>query len=130
MGSASCREIQASIDFLANIPLYDDEKPFHYHAPAAIDIDEDKIQTTNIQWDSRLVTLRSMRDRNDLNLETNGFSYVQHKSKCLPYEGSGLDVVRQYKAEAEELLSSLFNAAFVYCYDYKVSLSMTQKSSG
>jgi len=114
------KHIQTNIDFIADLPLYAEEKAFFLHPSAAVDVDVDEIQTSNVQWDKQCVTVYSMRDRADLALEKNGFCYVKHESSYLPNAGMGTDAVQKYHRESEDLMSSLFNAEFVHCYDYKI----------
>jgi hypothetical protein len=112
--------IQTTIDFLADLPLYEEEKPYYLHASAAADDRLDVVKITNIEWDTKPVTVHSMRDNPDLDFEKNGFCYVKHESKCPPHPAMGLDHVERYRQESEALLRDLFQPEFVLCYDYKV----------
>ncbi|KAF4458061.1 hypothetical protein F53441_136 [Fusarium austroafricanum] len=111
--------METTIDFIANLPVYEHEKPFFLH-PSATAEEVDKIKTSNVQWDARSVTLHSMRKNPDISLEKSGFCYIQHESKHLPAPNMGSDAVMKYRQESEDLMRSFFNAEFVHCYDYKV----------
>ncbi|KAM5350376.1 hypothetical protein ACJ41O_006881 [Fusarium nematophilum] len=113
-------DIQTTIDFIADLPLYDEEKPYLLHPSASAKVDVDQIKTTNVEWNKTGVTVRSMRNKPDISLEKNGFCHVQHESKYLPGPGMGADAVANYRRETEDLMRSLFNAEFVHCYDYRL----------
>lgn len=67
------------------------------------------------------MTVHSMRDDPNLDFDSNGFRYVKHESRFLPYPSMGLYQVEGYRQESETLLRDLFQPEFVLCYDYKVS---------
>ncbi|KAI0115619.1 hypothetical protein GGR51DRAFT_503581 [Nemania sp. FL0031] len=118
--NTSTKDIQTKIDFIADLPLYAVEKPFFLHASAYVNLDLDKIQTSNVQWDPREVTVYSMRDKANLSLESNGFCYVKHESIYAQKLGLGADMVKNYRTETEEFLKGLYKAEFVHGYDYKM----------
>lgn len=118
MGEPTTPQIEASIDFIAD--KYHDEKPFYFHPASGAAIDTEKIQLSNITWDPKQVTLHSMRDE-EASLEKNGFCFVEHDSKCLPYDGAPHELAAEYQRETEAMMKSHFGAEFVTCYDYRVS---------
>ena len=118
MASANTN-IETFIDFIADLRLYEEEKPYFLH-PSASAVNPEAIVTTNVEWDKKRVTVRSMRDKGSISLEENGFCYVEHQSRCIPGTGVDSDGVKRYCKEGEEMLQSLVNAEFVRCYDYKV----------
>src|SRR4051812_42541708 len=63
--------IQTTIEFLADLPLYEEEKPYYLHASASAGDRLNDIKITNIEWDTREVTVYSMRDKANISLETN-----------------------------------------------------------
>ncbi|KAI0139027.1 hypothetical protein F4776DRAFT_617774 [Hypoxylon sp. NC0597] len=113
-------DIQTTIDFIADLPIYGEEKPFFLHPSASVDVDIDDIKTTNVEWDTQPVTVYSMRNKDNISLEKTGFCYVEHESKYIPNLGVDADIITEYRKESEELLRSLFNAEFVHCYDCKI----------
>lgn len=119
MGSTGA-DIQTTIDFLADLPKYDEEKPYYLHPSATADDRLDEVRITNVEWNTKCVTVHSMRDRADVGLEKNGFCYVKHESTCIPKPGMGVDAVANYSKEGEDFLRALFDAEFVRCYDFKV----------
>ncbi|KAI0898716.1 hypothetical protein F4806DRAFT_455425 [Annulohypoxylon nitens] len=113
-------DIQTSIDFIADLPIYGEEKPFFLHPSASKNVNLDEIKTTNVKWDTKPVTVHSMRDKDNISLEKNGFCYIKHNSKCIPNLGTNTDVLADYRKESESLLQSFLNAEFVHCYDCKM----------
>ncbi|KAK6213365.1 hypothetical protein QIS74_09367 [Colletotrichum tabaci] len=122
-------DIHTKIDFLADLPLYYDEKPYYLHASDSAGDYLDQIKITNVRWDTQPVVVHSMRDNTDISLENNGFAYVRSESKYLPYAGMGLETVQDYRRESEDLLRSMFDAELVRCYDFKVRANWSLMSS-
>ncbi|KAI0888148.1 uncharacterized protein GGS22DRAFT_155174 [Annulohypoxylon maeteangense] len=112
--------IETSIDFIADLPVYGEEKPFFLHPSASNDVNLDEIKTSNVEWDTKPVTVYSMRDREDISLEKNGFCYTKHDSKCLPNLGMNTEGLADYRKESENFLQSFLNAELVHCYDCKL----------
>ena len=104
---------------MADLPIYEEEKPYYLHASASAGEHLDDIKFTNIEWGARLLTAYSMRDNPDISLERNGFCYVEHKSDCIPTAEGGLSGVAKYRRYCEALLRGLFQAEFVHCCCYK-----------
>jgi hypothetical protein len=117
----STEELQTRLEFLSDLPLYDREKPFFLHPSATVNVEAEKIVTTNVQWADEAVTVHSMRGKKGISLETNGFCYIEHQPSYLPRGRVSPDVAFKYRKECEGLLRSLFNAEFTHCYDFKVS---------
>ncbi|KAI3528608.1 hypothetical protein CSPX01_16116 [Colletotrichum filicis] len=115
-------EIQTRADFLADLPIYEDEKPYYLHASDSASDRLDQIKITNVEWDTRPVTVRSMRDNTNIGLDKTGFTYWKHESQYLPHRGMNEEKVEKYRTEGEELLRSVFDADFVRCYDFKSKL--------
>lgn len=72
-------EIVTNIEFLANLPLYEEEKPYYLHLAADAAVTADEMKLTNMQWASKVTTVHSMRRGvamdPHMSLETNGFCY-------------------------------------------------------
>ncbi|KAI8304279.1 hypothetical protein K4K61_006267 [Colletotrichum sp. SAR11_59] len=113
-------DIRTQADFLADLPIYEDEKPYYLHASDAAGDRLDQVKITNVQWDTRPVTVRSMRDNPDIGLNKSGFTFWKHKSNYLPHQGMSEEMVSKYRTEGEDLLRSAFNAELVRCYDFKM----------
>jgi hypothetical protein len=117
----STEELKTRIEFLSDLPLYDREKPFFLHPSATVNVEAEKIVTTNVQWANEAVTVQSMRGKKGISLETNGFCYIEHQPCYLPRGRVSPEVALNYRKESEGLLRSLFHAEFTHCYDFKVS---------
>ncbi|KAI1458142.1 hypothetical protein F4805DRAFT_425682 [Annulohypoxylon moriforme] len=113
-------DIETHIDFIADLPAYREEKPFFLHPSASEDVNLDEIKTSNVEWDTKPVTVHSMRNREDITLEKNGFCYIKHESKNIPDLGTSTEVLADYRKESEDLLQSFLDAEFVHCYDCKM----------
>ncbi|KAK1830083.1 hypothetical protein QBC39DRAFT_354705 [Podospora conica] len=114
-------DIETVIDFLADLPAYEDEKPYYLHASDLAGERLDEVKITNVEWDKRPVTVHSMRDEAGIGLEESGFSYIQHESKHIPHAGIMTpERAADYRAECEDLLRSVFKAEFAHCYDFKL----------
>lgn len=126
MAVKTTQPIEASIDFIAD--KYHDEKPFYFHPASGANIKTEDLQLSNITWDARKVPLHSMRGAN-ISLEENGFTYVEHESKYIPFDGAPPEITSNYQRETEDMMKSYFDAEFVTCYDYRVSLTSTSSAS-
>ena len=113
-------DIEAGLDFLANIPLYQTEKPFLALLSPDRQIDPE-IPRSNLQWEHHdRITIRDMReDAQNVKIEKCGFQFVNHESSISSFE----DVLRveAYKRETETLLAKELGAERVVCYDFRVS---------
>lgn len=113
-------DIYTKIDFIANSPLYEEEKPYFLHPSASVDLDKAEIKNTNVEWNTKPMVVHSMRDRGDISLEKNGFCYVEHETKHIFGTTAAQEAIAGYRAETEDMLRSMFDAEFVHCYDFKV----------
>ncbi|KAF2116370.1 hypothetical protein BDV96DRAFT_686742 [Lophiotrema nucula] len=119
--AAAGEDISTSIDFVADLPLYREEKLYFLNLPAAetAGADFDSIQTTNIQWNRPSVKIQSMRDKN-LTLDRNGFCYLQHGSEHIQDVRLGAEWIPKYRKETEDLLRDVLKPDFVLCYNHKI----------
>ncbi|KAI0377690.1 hypothetical protein F5Y04DRAFT_263477 [Hypomontagnella monticulosa] len=113
-------DVQTTVDFIADHPSYGDEKPFFLHPSACVDIDRTEIKTTNVEWDTRPVTIYDMRNRENISLGKSGFCYIEHESKYIPNLDIDEEVIKKYRCESEDMLQSYLKAEFVRCYDFKI----------
>jgi hypothetical protein len=101
----------ASLEFLADSPIYESEKPFMVLSSAELSQDP----VTNIQLEDRDVEITDMRGGH-FGLDEHGFQILQHKSEHLHI--TDLAGVQAYKSECEELLATVFpHAEKIYTYD-------------
>ena len=112
-------DIKASIDFLADIDLYQYEKPYAALAsPGTVAVGEDQLH--NLQWEThRDVHVTDIRGNEKLyTLEDCGFQIVRSPGHKSVY--TKLDDLEKYKRGTEHLLRGLLKATQVHCYEARV----------
>jgi len=114
-------EINASIHFLARLPLYDSVKPYTLGYDPG-----DGISATNIESEERQVKILSMRLHN-LSYEICGFHFCSISS-AMRYEDYKDDsLIRNiHFPEVEACLMKVLKASFVQVIDYDVSVFVLQ----
>ncbi|KAI9817881.1 MAG: hypothetical protein M1827_001000 [Pycnora praestabilis] len=102
--------IQASLDFLADIPLYDYEKPYLALLPPQEGFDPDSERTDNLEWETHSdITITDIRGNFNLyTIEECGFQVVHHASRDLDLQST--DSLNAYKKETEVLLNKELEA--------------------
>ena len=111
--------ITADIEFLADLPLYQNEKPYLALLPPSADRDPDKERLDNLEFEVHQgITITDIRKNKDFTIEKCGFEVLSHESQCLVFR----DVadVDTYKRETEHLLCAKFGAVHVLCYDLRL----------
>jgi hypothetical protein len=114
--------IKADLSFLADLPKYETEKPYSIlasiNAPKPDDFPEGG---SNVDFDKLTVPIHDLRgSEDDFTIVKNGFQVVPHVSKAewaRSWEG-----IASYKRETEAILTRMYNAEFVLCWDYRVYL--------
>jgi len=109
-------DVTADIEFLADLPLYQKEKPYLALLPPREDRDPDKQRLDNLEFEvHRGITITDIRDTKGFTIEKCGFEVVSHESQHLAFR----DVadVDAYKRETEHLLRTTLGAVHVLCYD-------------
>ena len=120
--------VRTSLDFLADSPLYQSEKPFVVLRDVEHQRTHSTAQLTNLKWDAQRVLVNDMRsETQDLALETAGFKMIDHASSNLQF--SDIPSIIQYRRETERLLTEFLGANFVVCYDCKVVPNMSSQST-
>lgn len=111
-------DIIADLHFLADITLYEKEKP--YNVIVAADQPEPKANAlSNITPAAKPILIKDFRPRLDeTNLRDQGFQLIRHKTD-VGFQRDW-DTIAAYKAETECMLKEAFDADFVLCWDYKV----------
>lgn len=114
--------ISTEITFLANIPLYDTEKPYFLFW-AAGDEKQKPIPSTNIQWQTQEdILVKDIRGKEkDFTLKSNDFEILYHLSG-VSFPITSVEDMERYKRETETLLKQNFNARAIYCYESRVCL--------
>lgn len=114
-------DVYSEIDFLADLPLYQDEKPYYVLPSEKEQIDIHSKDLSNLEYEVHKVKVSDVRDcKSDYTLDTAGFQIVQNASKNLVI--NDLNDLRGYKEETEAVLREVFpEAIHIHCYDYLVS---------
>ena len=111
--------IQADIEFLAALPLYEYEKPYLCLLPPDENIDPDEVALTNLEYEKHTnITINDMREHPELKMEECGFEYVESLSSCLQFATPAN--VDAYKLETQQLLQRHFAAEKVVTYEVKL----------
>lgn len=116
----------ASMNFIADIPLYHSEKPFNCQAK---DLPGGEI--TNLVFETNSgIPVQDVRGRqNEFTLKEHGFMFVNHESQVKSEVGS-MDFIHQYLEETIGLLKQQFQADKVICYDLRVRLEVEPVADG
>lgn len=111
--------ISATIDFLADLPVYETEKPYFYLPGKDEDIDPEDPLLNNLQFESHHgLEIRDMREHPELELTKCGFTFVSHKSSVHSFNVPS--DVETYKSETQELLKDHFSAELVLTYEVRL----------
>ena len=113
-------DVQATIEYLQDLPLYEDEKPYWCFLPPHEGFDPDKQRVDNLEWeDHEDILIRDMRETKDqFRIDDCGFEVLDHKSKFAKFENASDTAA--YKLETEKLLKQKMNAIYVKCYDHRL----------
>jgi len=117
--------VQASIEYLQKLPLYETEKPFWCFLPPRDGFDPDKQRVDNLEWeDHSNITIQDIREtKGHFKIDECGFEVLDHRSDVSDFK-SAADVAR-YKAETEKLLKHKMQAVYVNCYDSRLRENVT-----
>ncbi|KAH8601748.1 hypothetical protein B0O99DRAFT_607358 [Bisporella sp. PMI_857] len=115
--------ITAEVSFLADIPLYEEEKPYLVLLSPENELDS-SIPRSNLQYENHDVSIEDIRQNlGQYNIANCGFQVLQHQSKVSfsnALEENSLSTVDAYKRETEQLLAASLDATHVVCYDFKL----------
>ena len=122
-------DIQASLEFLADIPLYEEEKPYLALLPPHHGFNPDIKRMDNLEWETHSdITIKDIRDSCDrYTIDECGFQVLEHSSKATGFDTES--ELRAYREETEALLRDNLQASLVLCYDLKVGMYYRTKSS-
>ena len=110
---------RADIEFLADLPTYQTEKPYLCLLSPDQKIDPDQVRLDNLEFEKHSnIHVENMREHPDLRLEDCGFEYVQHKPTISKFTGAA--DVDAYKRETEALLKDRFAAVRVLTYELRL----------
>lgn len=110
-------DIVASLEHLANIPLYDEEKP--YCVLVSVENRQEGVPTDNLFFEHHDTIIRDIRGHEDeFTVEKTGFTVVLHKTTVNNFRT--LDGLQEYQRETSDFLKTYFKAEEVVCWDVKV----------
>jgi len=112
-------DVIANIEHLANLPLYNVEKPYLCLLPAREGFNPDTQRVDNLEFEFHSeIRITDIRGREDeFNLRTSGFQVVNNDSKLLKFES--VDDVNAYKRETEKLLCEQLGGVHSVCYELR-----------
>ncbi|OBT85069.1 hypothetical protein VE02_07307 [Pseudogymnoascus sp. 03VT05] len=111
-------DIEAVLEHLANLPLYEDEKPYLALLPPSHPIHKlsPGKRLNNLEWESYDTTIHDIRpDIQNYKIDECGFQVLDHESKVKNLET--VESVVAYRRETEGLLKEVLGAEFAFCYD-------------
>jgi hypothetical protein len=112
-------DITADLEFLADLPLYQYEKPYLALLPLSANRDPDKERLDNLEFEVRGgIPVTDVRGQAGFTIERCGFEVLKHESQCLVF--NGVEDVEAYKRETEMLLRERFGAVHVECYHLRL----------
>ena len=112
--------VQATLEYLQKLPLYDEEKPYWCFLPPHEGFDPDKQRVDNLEFEGYPgIQIRDMRELDAApKIGDCGFEVLSHRSKLSRFNQA--DDVSKYVAETEELLGEKMDAVYVKCYDSRL----------
>src|SRR3984957_18430587 len=109
----------AEIEFLADLALYQTEKPYLCLLSPERKIDPDQVRLDNLEFEKHSnIKVEDIREHPQLRLDDCGFEYFQHKTAISEFT-SPADV-DAYKRETEGLLRDRFAAVRVLTYELRL----------
>jgi hypothetical protein len=112
--------VQASIEYLQKLALYEEEKPYWCFLPPSEDFDPDAQRVDNLEFkDYPNIQIKDIRELNAApKIGDCGFEVLSHQSKFSKFDQP--DHVFQYVSETEQLLKDKIGAVYVRCYDSRL----------
>jgi hypothetical protein len=112
-------DITADFEFLADLLLYQHEKPYLALLPPSVDRDPEKERFDNLEFEVHQgIPVTDIRRQEGFTIEECGFEVLHHESQHLTFNGVG--DVDAYKRETEMLLGERFGAVHVLCYHVRL----------
>jgi hypothetical protein len=114
-----------SLAYLQDLPLYEKEKPYEIWVSGAKGVPK-----TNCEFhECKNIPLYDVREHdnlNDFNLNTTGFKFLTHTTRCLPdpniFQQPGQEnSMVPYLDETAQLVKEIMAAKKVLAYDWRVS---------
>ena len=112
-------DVEASLDFLARLQLYETEKPYVFLPLKSLGLDPDETRLDNLEFESHEhIPIRDMRDVPDLSIDTNGFEYYAHETNFRKFDTTA--DIDAYRSETEKLLQKRFSAEYVLTFEVRL----------
>lgn len=122
MPSVVDNEMEVKLNHLADLSLWENEKPYELNITNL----SSEVPRTNCKYTQHNVCIRDIRALHiQPSLETMGFKFVKHVSKCLPpFDDLGDETnnsaVVPYLEETVDLVKSHLNAEKAFAVDWRV----------
>jgi hypothetical protein len=109
----------AEIEFLADLPLYQTQKPYLYLPSPEQQIDPDQVRLDNLEFEKHSnIKVEDIREHPELRLDDCGFEYFQHETAISKFTDPA--DVDAYERETEDLLRDRFAAVKVLTYELRL----------
>jgi hypothetical protein len=115
--------VQATIEYLRKLPLYEEEKPYWCFLPPKDGFDPDTQRVDNLEFEEHSnITVQDLRDLDEApRIGDYGFEVLKHESKFMHFDAAdAADQVEKYRSETEELLKEKLGAVYAKCYDHRL----------
>jgi len=112
--------VQATLEYLQRLPLYDEEKPYWCFLQPHEGFDPDTQRVDNLEFeDHSNIKIGDIRELDEpVKIDDCGFEVLEHHSKFTRFDEA--NQVEQYRLETEELLKERLGAIHVKCYDHRL----------
>jgi hypothetical protein len=117
--------VQATLEYLQKLPLYEEEKPYWCFLPPHEGFDPDALRVDNLEFENHSdIKIEDIRELGqEVTIDNWGFEVLQHQSEFTCFDRA--DDVEQYRAETEILLEEKMGAVHVKCYDSRLRKNIT-----
>jgi hypothetical protein len=112
-------EVQSTLDFLQDLPIYQTERPYVFTYPGGVTIDENHPALNTVRLVHVPVTLRDIRYAKDYSLSTSGFEKANHTSQVDLDQIQDGEVREAYRLETSDFLKQHLGAENVHTYNVK-----------
>jgi hypothetical protein len=112
--------VEASLEYLQKLPLYESEKPYWCFLPPHDGFDPDAQRVDNLEFEHHSgIKIQDIRELSpEAHINECGFEVLSHESKFSRFDKE--DDVKQYLVETERLLEREMEAVYVKCYDSRL----------
>jgi len=115
-------QVQSTLDFIQDLPLYKEERPYVFTPDGDIELDESHPTLNTVKLHDVPVTLTDIRDSNEFALGVSGFEKADHTSKVNLSRIHDRDAREEYRKETAAFLEKYLDAEYVFTYNVKVRL--------